>query len=78
MMGGMREARTRVRADCELNAVVVVETLDGEVEMILPPEACIDLLLKMVGALDQLQRDETADWAARALKLLTADCPDRG
>jgi hypothetical protein len=39
MIGDMREARAWVRADFEHNAVVV-ETLDGEAELIVPVDAC--------------------------------------
>jgi hypothetical protein len=75
MIGDMREAWAWVRADFEYNAVVV-ETLDGEAELILSPEATVDLLLKMAGALDRLHRAEQADidlWWERTLARLTAD-----
>jgi hypothetical protein len=75
MIGDMREAWAWVRADFEYNAVVV-ETLDGEAELILSPEATVDLLLKMAGALDRLHRAEQADidlWWERTLARLAAD-----
>jgi hypothetical protein len=79
MIGDMREARAWVRADFEHNAVVV-ETLDGEAELILSPEATVDLLLKMAGALDRLHRAEQrqADinlWWERTLARRTGDDP---
>ena len=77
MIGDMREVRAWVRADFEHNAVVV-EMLDGDAELILSPEATVDLLLKMAGALDRLHRAEQrqADidlWWERTLARLTAD-----
>jgi hypothetical protein len=48
-----KEAELRVRCDRDLNAVVL-EIKAAEIEIVLSMSAAIDVVLRMVGALDRL------------------------
>jgi hypothetical protein len=61
----LREARAKVRAHLELDAVII-ET--DEFEMVLSPAAAVDLVLRLIKALDQLHQPDPAGWVEQELE----------
>jgi hypothetical protein len=70
---GMVEGRCRVRPDLDLHAVVL-EVVDHECELVLSPPSAVDVLLRIIAALDQLNiAEETGDWVTHALARLAQE-----
>jgi hypothetical protein len=57
---GMVESRARVRPDFAVNAVVI-ELLDYDYELVMSPPSAVDVLLRMIAALEALNGLEDTD-----------------
>jgi hypothetical protein len=55
---GMVESRARVRPDFAVNAVVI-ELLDYDYELVMSPPSAVDVLLRMIAALEALSAEDT-------------------